>query len=81
MQSSLIPPGHTTATLSVCVCVFVLTYVRMLEPQEEFFRAYGDFERLMRDPAFHYRIQLDEGDFLIYDNYRMLHGRPFARPI
>ncbi len=45
------------------------------ERMEAWYRAYGRFERLVCDPRHHYRIRLDAGDFLFYDNFRMLHAR------
>jgi alpha-ketoglutarate-dependent taurine dioxygenase len=40
-----------------------------------FYRAYRRFARLVRDPRHQYRLRLSAGDFLIYDNHRMLHAR------
>ncbi|NUO52436.1 MAG: DUF971 domain-containing protein [Polyangiaceae bacterium] len=42
---------------------------------EAFYRAYDRFARLVRDPANQIRFLLRSGDFLLYDNYRMLHAR------
>lgn len=39
------------------------------------FRAYRRFAEIVRDPAHHYSLRLLPGDFLLYDNHRMLHAR------
>ena len=45
------------------------------EDMEEWYRAYDRFARLVRDPANQLRFTLRPGDFLAYDNHRMLHAR------
>ena len=45
------------------------------EDMEEWYRAYDRFARLVRDPANQLRFKLSPGDFLMYDNHRMLHAR------
>jgi gamma-butyrobetaine dioxygenase len=42
---------------------------------EAFYRAYQRFVALTLDPAHQYRFGLGAGDFLLYDNWRMLHAR------
>lgn len=42
---------------------------------DAFYRAYRRFAKLVRDPRHQYRFRLGAGDFLIYDNHRMLHAR------
>lgn len=42
---------------------------------ESWYRAYDRFARLVRDPAHQYRFRLRPGDWLLYDNHRMLHAR------
>ena len=42
---------------------------------EQWYRAYQTFTRLTESPASQYRFKLQAGDFVLYDNYRMLHGR------
>jgi gamma-butyrobetaine dioxygenase len=42
---------------------------------EAFYRAYDRFARIVRDPSHQYRFSLRAGDFLVYDNHRMLHAR------
>lgn len=39
------------------------------------FRAYRRFAAIVRDPAHRYKLRLLPGDFLLYDNHRMLHAR------
>jgi len=41
----------------------------------EWYRAHDRFIRLVRDPRFQYRLRLEAGDFVLYDNHRMLHAR------
>lgn len=45
------------------------------ERMEPFYRAYDRFARLVRDPRHQLRFLLGPGDFVIYDNHRMLHAR------
>lgn len=40
-----------------------------------FFRAYRRYMTILRDERHLVRLRLHAGDFLIYDNHRMLHGR------
>jgi len=42
---------------------------------EAFYRAYQRFAALTLDSAHQYRFGLRAGDFLLYDNWRMLHAR------
>lgn len=49
------------------------------EDMEEWYRAYDRFARLVRDPRHQYRFTLNAGDFLVYDNHRMLHARTSFR--
>jgi gamma-butyrobetaine dioxygenase/trimethyllysine dioxygenase len=42
---------------------------------EAFYRAYQRFQRIVHDPAHHLRFLLGPGDFVLYDNHRMLHAR------
>ena len=44
-----------------------------------YYRAYDAFTRLVRAPKNQYRFALSPGDFVIYDNHRMLHGRTAFR--
>ena len=45
------------------------------ERMEAWYRAYQRWERLVGDPRHSYRFRLGAGDFLLYDNWRMLHAR------
>jgi alpha-ketoglutarate-dependent taurine dioxygenase len=40
-----------------------------------FYAAYRCFAALLREPRFHLRISLRDGDLVIFDNQRTLHGR------
>jgi gamma-butyrobetaine dioxygenase/trimethyllysine dioxygenase len=42
---------------------------------EAWYRAHDRFARLVRDPRHQYRFALRAGDFVLYDNHRMLHAR------
>ncbi|MDC3954350.1 TauD/TfdA family dioxygenase [Polyangium jinanense] len=42
---------------------------------EAWYRAYTRFAEIVRDPRHQVRLRLEPGDFVIYDNHRMLHGR------
>lgn len=46
---------------------------------EGWYRAVEAFARLVRDPAHHYAFTLRPGDFVLYDNQRMLHARTAFR--
>ena len=46
---------------------------------EEWYRAYDRYARIVRDPANQYRFTLAPGDYLVYDNHRMLHARTAFR--
>ena len=42
---------------------------------EQWYRAYNRFVAVTNIPRHQYRFRLAAGDFLVYDNFRMLHGR------
>jgi gamma-butyrobetaine dioxygenase/trimethyllysine dioxygenase len=42
---------------------------------EAWYRAYDRYAQIVRDPRHQYRFRLEAGDFILYDNHRMLHGR------
>ncbi len=42
---------------------------------EAWYRAYDRFAKIVRDKRHQYRFHLQPGDFVLYDNHRMLHGR------
>jgi gamma-butyrobetaine dioxygenase/trimethyllysine dioxygenase len=45
------------------------------------YRAHDRFVRILRDPRHHFTFRIRPGDALLYDNWRMLHGRTaFAGP-
>ena len=48
-----------------------LPFARM----EAYYRAYNRFTALVRDPRHHFHVRLGAGDFVLYDNFRMLHAR------
>lgn len=48
-----------------------LPFARM----EAYYRAYNRFTALVSDPRHHFHVRLAAGDFVLYDNFRMLHAR------
>jgi gamma-butyrobetaine dioxygenase/trimethyllysine dioxygenase len=48
---------------------------RPFAEMEAWYRAYGRFAAIVRDPRHQYRLRLGPGDFIVYDNHRMLHAR------
>lgn len=42
---------------------------------QAWYAAYNHFTRIVRDERNQYRFKLNVGDFVLYDNQRMLHGR------
>ena len=40
-----------------------------------FYSAYRSFAALLRDPRFHLQLSLRDGDLVVFDNQRTLHGR------
>jgi alpha-ketoglutarate-dependent taurine dioxygenase len=45
------------------------------ERMEAFYRAYQRFQAIVHDPRHHWRFLLEPGDFVFYDNHRVLHAR------
>jgi alpha-ketoglutarate-dependent taurine dioxygenase len=45
------------------------------DTMKAWYRAYNHFTRIVRDERHQYRFKLEAGDFVLYDNHRMLHGR------
>ncbi|HEX4242226.1 MAG TPA: TauD/TfdA family dioxygenase [Steroidobacteraceae bacterium] len=44
-----------------------------------FYKAYRQFAALLRDARFHLKLRLNDGDLVVFDNQRTLHGRtPFS---
>lgn len=41
----------------------------------DFLRAYATYEHILHTPEFRHKLALNAGDFLVYDNLRMLHAR------
>jgi len=48
-----------------------LPFARM----EAYYRAYNRLTRLVNDPRHSFLVRLGAGDFVLYDNFRMLHAR------
>ena len=40
-----------------------------------YYRAYRQYAAILYDAQSQYRVRLDRGDLVLYDNYRMLHAR------
>ena len=41
----------------------------------EFYAAYRCFAKLLREPRFHLQFRLRDGDLVVFDNQRIMHGR------
>lgn len=54
-------------------------YQRPFAEMDAWYRAYETFARIVRDPRHQYRFTLRPGDFVLYDNHRMLHARTAFR--
>ncbi|HEY6346759.1 MAG TPA: TauD/TfdA family dioxygenase [Bryobacteraceae bacterium] len=46
---------------------------------EEFYRAYRSFAHRLRSAQFEFRVTLEPGDLVAFDNHRVLHGRTSFR--
>ncbi len=57
----------------------VAPYALPFAEMEGWYRAHDRFLRILRDPANQYRLALEPGDWLLYDNHRMLHARTAFR--
>jgi alpha-ketoglutarate-dependent taurine dioxygenase len=50
-----------------------------LDRTKVFYAAYRKFALLLREPRFQLRMRMSEGDLVVFDNQRILHGRtPFS---
>lgn len=54
-------------------------FQRPFAEMDAWYRAYEAFARIVRDPRHQYRFALRPGDFVLYDNHRMLHARTAFR--
>ena len=54
-----------------------LDYVPLMAPErlDAYYRARKVFDHMLRDPAFEIRFLLEDGDLVMFDNVRLLHGR------
>lgn len=50
-------------------------HARPFAAMEGFYRALDRFTNVVRDPRHQLRFLLGPGDFVLYDNHRMLHAR------
>jgi gamma-butyrobetaine dioxygenase len=59
-----------------------LDYVPLMAPDRlgAYYRARKLFDHMLRDPAFEIRFLLDDGDLVMFDNVRLLHGRTSFDP-
>lgn len=53
----------------------VLPYTSSWRSQKDWWRAAKKFDELLKDPANEYKFQLKPGTVLIFNNWRVLHGR------
>jgi alpha-ketoglutarate-dependent taurine dioxygenase len=72
--------GHDERDFQIRYSYFTMApYRRPFNEMESWYRAYNRFAALVRNPAHQYRVRLEAGDFLAYDNHRMLHARTAFR--
>ena len=59
-----------------------LDYVPLMAPDrlDTYYRARKVFDHMLRDPAFEIRFLLEDGDLVMFDNVRLLHGRTCFDP-
>ncbi len=59
-----------------------LDYVPLMAPDrlDTYYRARKVFDHMLRDPAFEIRFLLEDGDLVMFDNVRLLHGRTSFDP-
>jgi gamma-butyrobetaine dioxygenase len=59
-----------------------LDFVSLMPPEalSEYYRARMIFDRMLKDRAFEIRFRLDDGDLVMFDNVRLLHGRTSFDP-
>lgn len=59
-----------------------LDYVPLMAPDrlDAYYRARKVFDHMLRDPAFEIRFLLEDGDLVMFDNVRLLHGRTSFDP-
>lgn len=70
------PQGGANNTPFVRYSYFTMAPQRLpFERMGEWYRAYDTFGRLVRDAKNQIRFALTPGDFILYDNHRMLHAR------
>ena len=68
--------AHDLGTFQVRYSYFTMAPHRVpFGEMSAWYRAYDRFARLVRDPVNQVRTRLGAGDFVIYDNHRMLHAR------
>ncbi len=77
-ESSIVAPilSMPDAPFMIRYSYFTMAPQRLaFAAMDEWYRAYDAFARIVRDPRHQYRFALGPGDFLLYDNHRMLHAR------
>ena len=72
--------GDDEATFQVRWSYFTLAPYRLpFDRMEAWYRAHDLFARLVRAPQNQYRFALAAGDFVLYDNFRLMHARTAFR--
>jgi alpha-ketoglutarate-dependent taurine dioxygenase len=71
---------HIVAIVKLALVLHVSQACLMLQivpfdTMEAYYHAYNRFTALTKKEDFQYHTLLKEGDFLVYDNHRMLHAR------
>lgn len=81
LEASILAGGaDDVASFQVRYSYFTLAAYRFsFGRMEAWYRAHDRFARIVRDARNQYRFSLGPGDFVLYDNYRMLHARTSFR--
>lgn len=81
LDASVLSGGtDDVATFQVRYSYFTLAPYRFsFGRMEAWYRAHDRLARIVRDARNQYRFSLGPGDFVLYDNYRMLHARTAFR--
>ena len=53
----------------------IAPHAKAFADMSQWYRSYQQFIQLLDKPSYQYNFTLEPQDFILYDNYRMLHGR------
>ena len=60
---------------AICYCPKNLDWQLPFDQVEEYYRAYRLFSGFLNDPKYQHQFRLEQGDCLIFQNFRVLHSR------